>query len=695
MCKCVSMSSGYDTLDSIEPFGNLIEMFQYVIAEALKAPDLCGVLTTGTLDLSPSKHAQWGGSPATFGDRPEVYHVRSAPKGRIGLPLGPREVRKVSVLVRKSAAHRVARITNIKLWRLPKSGKLDEVIQSICELHAGATARSKRTYGVTGIGMQGLHLFSNRPGPTSRFLVSHGCQTLLSSVAKIVHLKDDVVTKIEASTLPHYVVAAALAGFSGFQLATGTPLPHSCKEAYDEITWDAMSRHLAVCFRRELARTPYAQDEEETPLMLMFAADDVFEQLSLVGYLDLRADPFFCDSLSEDQHRPSGMALIVALAVTIATHPERWVLPPTQQDDAYATKEAAFFVESVVPSVLALDDDDSALCGEQPYTFDLVMNIAHAEFAEVLSKLRAGSAKHLNLDARNMERSSQETMHFLFYLGVQVCQDLFGLPPSSEGAAAGLYSRYGFAAQLADPMTQSRAQSAHEMNLGNVVAKWPTLRTSTRGRRQLALADVFVEVNEWLCTGKYRGTILASTTEAPVSVHKNDILAENATALRADESPTTQAVRSSKKKKRIETNALLAERSKTREATQQLYAADSLRSLFKPSALHERRIEACSERVCGAALNSASGIFCDVLQLGGCGGPSYLFEFASYLVSPTMAAPCAHCTNNVHVVHTIAFVPTDLQYCPTCNQPRCLACVWRDMAKGAAPPAACNTCRVK
>ena len=99
--------------------------------------------------------------------------------------------------------------------------------------------------------------------------------------------------------------------------------------------------------------------------------------------------------------------------------------------------------------------------------------------------------------------------------------------------------------------------------------------------------------------------------------------------------------------------------------------------------------------LCGAALNSASAIFCDLLQLGGCGGPSFLFEFSSYLVSPTMAARCAHCENNVHVVHTIAFVPTDLQYCPTCNQPRCLACVWRDIAKGAAPPPVCNMCREK
>lgn len=685
------MPSGYDTLDHIDPFSNLIEMYILVLGEAIKTPTLCGVLTTGTLDRSPSKHAQWGGAPTTFGDRPEVWHVRSAPKGRIGLPLGPREVRKVSVLVRKSATHRVARITNIKLWRLPESDKLAEVVQAIVESQAGASARGKRTYGAMGMGVHGLHLFSNRAQPTSSFLVSQGCQAVLSSVAKITSMKNDVITRIEAATLPHYVVAASLAGF---QLATGTPLPRGCEEVYDELTWEGLNGHLAVCFRDELVRTAYPQEEGETALMLMSTAEDVFEQLSLVGYLDSRADPFFRDSLTEDQHRPSGLPLVLALSVMIATRPERWALPPTLLDDAYATKEAALFVESVVPSVLALDRDEAALRGEQPYTFDLVMKIAHSEFGEVLSKLRAGcmKGKHPNLDPRKMERSSQETMYFLFCLGVEVCHDLFGLPPSRDGAAPGQYTRYGFAAQLADPMAESRAQSAYEMGLGNIVARWPTLRTSTRGRRQLALADVLVEVNQWLCSGKYRDTILTPTTEAPVSVHKNELL-PHAAGARVDEPPPAQAVRSAKKKKRTETNVLLAERSKVREACQQYYATESVRSLFKPSALHERHIQACSERVCGAALNSASGIFCDVLQLGGCGGPSYLFEFASYLVSPTTAARCAHCEKNVHVVQTVAFAPTDLQYCPACTQPRCLACVWRDMATGGTPPADCNACR--
>ena len=676
----------YDTLDDVEMFTDLIELYHFVMGEALKAPDLCGVLTTGTLDACPSQHAQWGGSPCTFGNHPEVWHVRSAPKGRIGLPLGPREVRKVSVLVRKSATHRLARITNIKLWRLPESSKLDEAIQHLFDAQDARHAeRSKRTYGAMGMGVHGVNLFAFRERPTTTFLASCGCQAVLSSVAKITRMQDNTISKMEASMLPHYVVAACLAGF---KMATGTPLPRGCEEEYDELTWEGLCGHLAVCFRDELSRMPYPK-EEDTALKLMMSAEDVYEQVSLVGYLDARADPFFRNSLSEDMHRPSGLPLVLALSVMIAARPTKWHLPPARLDDAYATKEAAFFIESIVPSALELDGE--ILYGEQPYTFDLVMKIAHSEIKEVIDAFSGGltppNPKYAGLDPRKMANSVKETMYFLFCLGVGVCQDLFGLPPTGGGFTTGQYTKYGFAAQLSDPMMESRAQSAYEMGLGQVVERWPTLRTSTRGQRQQALAEVLVDVNEWLSTGKYRGMVHTPTAEAPNSIRKDEILND------VDEPPRSNAPKSTKKKKRVEVNSLLVERAKTRDANQKHYAAQSMRSLFKTNERNAKRIQACSQKLCGAAMNSAAGLFCDVLQLGGCGGPSYLFEFDSYLVSPTMATQCAHCTNMVHVVQSIALAPTELRGCASCKQPRCISCMSRDMQTGATLPPDCNVCR--
>lgn len=669
------MPSGYDTLDDVDVFGNLIEMYNLVLGVAIEMPDLCGVLTTGTLDQSPSQHAQWGGGPTSFANHQEVWHVRSAPKGRIGQPLAHNEVRKVSVLVRKSATHRVARITNIKLWRLPQSAKIDAVAQDLFDAKDVRHAdRGKRTYGAKGVGIHGIHLFASRERPTPSLHASIACKRILSSVAKITRTEDNALSKMEASTLPHYVVAASLAGFR--LIDDSKTLPSDCQEQYDEQTWDTLCVHLALCFRDKLKLSPYARSED-TSIKLMMTAEDVYEQLSLIGYLDLRADPFFCGSLTDDMHRPSGLPLILALAVLIAAHPEKWGLAPTRMDDACATKEASLFVDSVVPAVLALDG--GSFSGENAFAFDLVMKLAHSSFDN-----------HQEVQPRSLvhkkERSVQETMHFLFCMGVAVCEDLFGLPPTGGGCASGQYTRYGFAAQLSDPMVESRAQSAYAMGLGNLVDGWPTLRTGTRGRRQLALADVLVEVNEWLCSGKYRGTILALTTEAPDFAHKNELTPH-------DPQPNAVVPRSAKKKKRVGASALLAERSRVRDAKQKHCTTESVRSIFPPCSRNDRRVLACGEKVCGAALVSAASTFSEVLLLGGCGGPSQLFEFSSYLVSPTMTTWCAHCTNDVHVVQSIAIAPTDLRNCVACGHPRCLECASRDMETGAALPADCNLCR--
>ena len=197
--RVARMPPDCDTLDSVEPFYDLVDLHDRLFGDALKAPDLCGVLTTGTLDLSPSQHAQWGGAPATFGEHAEVWHARSFPRGRIGMPLLPGEVRLVSVLVRKSAVHRTARITNIKIWRLPPCTKLDDAVRNIFDAQDATRhgERSKRTYGAMGMAIHGLHLFGYRAARSASLFTSQGCQAVLSSVAKITGVRDGSVSKME------------------------------------------------------------------------------------------------------------------------------------------------------------------------------------------------------------------------------------------------------------------------------------------------------------------------------------------------------------------------------------------------------------------------------------------------------------------------------------------------------------------
>ena len=223
----------YDTLDNVDTSSTRTpgDLYDLVLGRAMEAVDLCGVLSSAPLDQSPTKSAQWGGAGVTFGDPCEVWHVRSAPRGRIGQPLVPNEVRQVSVLIRQGSAHRGTRITNIKLWKLPESAKLEAVGKDLREAQEMRHClRGSLTFGAMGVAIHGINLFESRAQESSTFLESHGCHSMLSAIATISSEKDGAICKIESSTTPHYVVAAALAGFT----MNDAPCPRSCQERYTE-----------------------------------------------------------------------------------------------------------------------------------------------------------------------------------------------------------------------------------------------------------------------------------------------------------------------------------------------------------------------------------------------------------------------------------------------------------------------------
>ena len=666
---------------------NVIDLWSVVLGKAMDE-DVCGVVTSGTTEQC----GEWGGVGVTFGDFGEVFYVRSSPLGRMGQPILENEVRKISVLIKKSATERFARISLIKLWRLPSRKRMLAYSQ-----YMGKEANQKRdrgtlTMGAMGLATHGINVFESRASTASDFAASNNCHTLLSAVASIVRESDGKIVKIETAMTPQYAAAGSLAGM---HMNPGdTPDTRECMEQYTSSSWDESCTLLAGGFRRLLLRSEFMRPvlAEDTGLKLIFSAEDVFEQLSFIGFLDICADPFYVDSLPTDMSQPCGLPLLLTIAVRIACFPERWGLPSTLWDDAYAAKEAALFIESIIPSVLSLGRDGVA-GGDQQFTIDLVTQLGQKDISELLNGLRSGQLvkKHHNLDANRLAKSMRSTMVFLQCAGIAVCQDLFGVRPAPSGGCDEACSRFGFAGQVTDPLSESREQSAHAAGLGTIVERWPTLRTSTRNRRQLALAKIFVEVDGWLRTGKHNGKALVPTTQAPVSVNLHDLwpTTSAATATAREDPEKTSVVgvagapRSAKKKNRRaeRVDALLAERSKKRDANQQQCAQQAIHSLFKTTSRGDKRIDECCRQINGEAMSKASGIFEYVLQLGACGGPSVLFGFTSYLVAPTSAVRCAHCENHVHVIQNIAFAGS-LGVCLNCGHPRCLECVACSMREG-------------
>jgi len=680
----------YDTLDDFDLEGveTLEDVYRAVLGKAMASKELCGVVTTGPLNQGLTSGGSWGQEQLSFRNHPEVWHVRCSPRGRMGMPLRPLEVRVVSVLVRSSRSSAHSIVTNIKLWLRPPNEHL-----SMAARDPRQQNRGRLTAGPMGLAMHGINIFENRAGPSPKFLTTKGSQTILSAIATIrARPGGGPILRIEAVRAPHFAVARMLAGLS----IAGERTPHRCEEAYTEDEWTNTSAVQALKFRRMCEADPRISSDMDLYLKLMFTSEEICEQMSFIGLLDQRADPFFKGAFPDDMHRPSGFPLILTIALRVACNPERWGLEASTVDDAFATKDALLFMESILPGLRLGGLIGTGADSEQMYSFDTVLSYALDRIRAHILKLQTGEldGKLRNVDFKKVDSATKETLHFLKCAGTAVCIDLFGVRPNLQYDDPGLYTDYGIASHLVDPVTESRAQCAHEKGLGNVMLRWPTMRTSTRGRRQLALASVLVDVDRWLRTGKYMGVVLRPTTEASLSARPEEL---DPTATPSNAAPTEalpSTVRSAKKKKRPE--SLLAERGRMRGAGQQQCATEAARSLLKSTNKSETLAAAASHELNGDALDSASGIFSDVLQQGACAGMTDLFKCTTYLVSPTSGVQCANCDARVNVVQSVAFAGS-LGTCDACGQPRCLACVSKDInsvAEGLARNKPSATCRI-
>ena len=680
----------YDTLDNFDTEGaaTIADVYAMILGEAMESEDLCGVLTTGPLNQSQTQGGTWGSVQLSFRSHPEVWRIRCSPRGRMGKPLQRGEVRMVSVLVRSSRCSAHSTVTNIKLWLRPPSELLSRAMRDTRQHNRG-----RLTAGPMGLAIHGINIFSSRATPASKFASVDGTQTVFSAIATITARSGGgPISRIESSRSTHFAVARAMVGLP----VADSPTPCRCDEGYTEEDWMNICASDALAFRQLCEDDPRLTSDADTYLKLMFTSEDVCEQMSFIGYLDQRADPFFDGALPDDMHKPSGIPLMLAIAVRVACNPERYGLDASTADDAFATKDASLFLESVMPG-LTLGPLHGASDTDQVYSFDAVISYALDQIRENVLKLQSGEldGKRSNLDFKKVDRATKETLHFMMCAGTAVCIDLFGVRPNLDlKDDPGLYTDYGIASYLLDPVAESRAQCAHQKGLGNVMARWPTLRTSTRGRRQLALASVLIDVDRWLRYGKYRGVLLKPTTKASLSVDPKELDPATKSAAPASAPAPAPTARSAKKKKRPE--SLLAERGKLRDRGQQHVATDAARSLLKSTNKSETLAAAASLELNGDALDAASGIFSDVLQQGACAGMSDLYKCVTYLVAPSCSVKCANCDASVNVVQSVAFAGS-LGACDACEHPRCLVCVSRDMdrvANGTVNERPSLTCRV-
>ncbi len=571
----MTQDTDYDTLDHLDvsKIGTLSDFYEAILGPALRQPGVCGVLITGTRDMTSSQNGTmaWGTQSVEFPDYEENWQVRSSPKGRMGEWIQPDEIRKVAILVRTSASNgKAARITTVKLW-----------VVSPVDIFSTSNDRHIGTYGAHGVHMIGMHMFEHH----GRRLVEkrgfsmgrNNYRTVLGSfvtamtppppgmeasttgrTAKFFSHDGKMIDSVQSCPIHICTIAASLAECE-VQPYMQTDIPDTYvldNKLLDEKRQCANFGMVELLLRKEHARRSeeraalnilqeepteeeYAEEVkafrltseqrkavEKDASALIAASEALCEQLSHGGFLDMMADTFFDGAMPDAMHRPSGMPLFIAFAVRIACYPDRIGLPPGTPDDQFAVREVANLFESFQPACLPSGIGDYKGSRAQPqYAIDIVIQHSVSKMLEELERIKNAepSSESAILKERlreqgtqvdAIEKKVQSALVMLHRAGTAVCVDLCGTIPRREDGTSGVYTKFGLAESCCDPVEHAKCATAYKNNLGHLTPRVDPMRCTSVGARQMALARVLAVVERWLCTGTYCGTLLA-VEEAP------------------------------------------------------------------------------------------------------------------------------------------------------------------------------------
>ena len=531
----------FDTVDDLDTSGvrSLTDFYEMIVGPAMRQNDVCGILLTGPCDANGPHTGFWGHNSVHFEGYGESWWVRSYPKGRAGRPVERDEVRKLAVLSRPSAHARESKLTIVKLWRFPEADSM----------HVNSK-RHQNTFGAQGTNMTGVHLFEHHGNillQNKNFLPGRdNYHTVLGSFVSVVAPKtpeemgvpekvfdEEVGYTVESihSDMTHkFVLASSLGGFEipdephrpGVQKLETGPFEEARKRIVMRFTDNLRHHHLVrgVGLKQLFPEEDEQKAASEHGARLLGAAESCSEQLSYSGMLDILADPIFNGSHPDVMVQPSGIPLLIALAVRIACHPERVGLSPGSADDQWAVREAACIYESIMSAPLPNFEDEDGFDCSQPgstprksrsprYAIDIVLNNAIAKVTQHIALLKAGAATTVpdgGALAETMGAAMLRTLEMMYRSGVGICVDVLGVEPRRPQGYTGVYTNEGLAEGCCDPVEQSRYSSAYKAGLGDLEPRVDPMRCTPRGERQMALVRVLSNVERWLSTGTFLGT---------------------------------------------------------------------------------------------------------------------------------------------------------------------------------------------
>lgn len=627
-----------ETLDA--ECASVPSLFESVFGECIHQPDLVGFVISGG---SASSEADWG-KTTKIGN--VVWQARCWPRGRLGKRLGHDEVRKLSIKVTQG---QFSQIVVAKLW-----------LAQPVEVSKIGNQRSVATYAAHGVTQLAVHIFEHH-GPSVIELNNFTCgkrgyHAVLGGFVSTVDSAVNgipVVTSVQACPLGPLVLAASLAGLSFSDApaqrqetrdVTATALKNTRIGAVTNIT-EQMRMSGAVSADPDAAATRATS--------LLAAAEQISENLSFSGLLDLFADEFFMDALPDALACPNALPLVMAIAVRVASRPEgAGIANCGTPDDRAAAKAACALFDSAQAPILP----DSN--GQSRFAVDLVISHALSRLLGELESMKRFKSPNIGLaTSEEILATVNSTLASFYRAGMNVCIDSVATVQKSD-----VKQRFGQPELTRDPVETAMTAAVYSIGFGNLEPRVDPKRCATRVERQVALARMMTSVETWLRTGTFKGKRLESLSAS-----------ENVERVNVTPPVETHTVNKKRTKRRGVDEAARA-RGKARFANDSILAEHALKSVkndIKTQA-ELKNVLKMLEKGGGKSIDDAHALLGDVLQCGLGNGATKLFDAQVFLVGSQSWNTCGLCRTHIHVLHSC--ICANLAACSSCNHPVCLKC---------------------
>ena len=235
------------------------------------------------------------------------------------------------------------------------------------------------------------------------------------------------------------------------------------------------------------------------------ASLQICDLLSIDGILCLMSDESH-SVFADHFHAPSGLPLLIAAAVRVASYPDRFDLPRGTARDEFANRDLCSLFES----------------GWSPFDYGRGVYAIDVVLATALTE--AKNCKKAGKDGKDGGAPRAERSHDVKKANGLIRDNLMYMQRVGQRAISGIFgattaelptnSRFGRSPRTCDRVEEARRRKLHEILGSKVEEPHSVLPGVSLLQKRVALLNVMNSVENWLRTGTYLGIQINVSNEA-------------------------------------------------------------------------------------------------------------------------------------------------------------------------------------